>query len=83
MRAAGQAIGGMSPARLIDQTLAQTDVAMRIYDQYFGHPPYGSIAITQQPEGSISGQPWPGLVYLPISAFLDSDAALPAHGREQ
>jgi hypothetical protein len=71
MRGAAQAIGGMTPVRLLDQTLAQTDVAMRIYDQYFGHPPYGRIAITQQPEFNF-GQSWPGLVYLPISAFLDS-----------
>ena len=49
----------LSPLRLVDQTLAKTDVAMRIYDQYFGHPPYGRIAITQQPEFSF-GQSWPG-----------------------
>jgi aminopeptidase N len=70
MRAAAQALG-LSPLGLVNQTLAQTDVAMRIYDQYFGHPPYGRIAITQQPEFNF-GQSWPGLVYLPISAFLDS-----------
>jgi len=71
LKPAAQVIGGLTPVRLIDQTLAQTDVAMRIYDQYFGHPPYGRIAITQQPEFNF-GQSWPGLVYLPISAFLDS-----------
>jgi len=71
LKPAAEAIGGMTPVRLMDQTLAQTDVAMRIYDRYFGHPPYGRIAITQQPEFNF-GQSWPGLVYLPISAFLDS-----------
>ena len=71
LKPAAEAIGGMTPVRLMDQTLSQTDVAMRIYDQYFGHPPYGRIAITQQPEFNF-GQSWPGLVYLPISAFLDS-----------
>jgi len=70
MRLAAQALA-LSPLRLVDQTLAQTEVAMRIYDQYFGHPPYGRIAITQQPEFNF-GQSWPGLVYLPISAFIDS-----------
>ncbi len=71
LKPAAEAIGGMTPSRLIDRTLAETDVAMRIYDQYFGHPPYGRIAITQQPEFNF-GQSWPGLVYLPISAFLDA-----------
>ena len=33
--------------------------------------PYGRIAITQQPEFNF-GQSWPTLVYLPISAFLDT-----------
>jgi aminopeptidase N len=33
--------------------------------------PYGRIALTQQPEFSF-GQSWPTLVYLPVSAFLDS-----------
>ena len=71
LKPAANAIGGLVPTRLLDQTLAQTDVAMRIYDQYFGHAPYGRIAITQQPEFNF-GQSWPGLVYLPISAFLDA-----------
>lgn len=71
LKPAAEAIGGMTPARLIDKTLAETNVAMQIYDHYFGPPPYGRIAITQQPEFNF-GQSWPGLVYLPISAFLDS-----------
>jgi hypothetical protein len=71
IKPAAEVIGGMTPARMIDTTLSQTDVAMRIYDQFFGHAPYGRIAITQQPEFNF-GQSWPGLVYLPISAFLDS-----------
>jgi hypothetical protein len=68
--ASGQ-IGGMSPVRLLDQTMSQTNVAMQIYDRFFGHPTYGRIAITQQAEFNF-GQSWPGLVYLPISAFIDS-----------
>jgi hypothetical protein len=71
LKPAAEAIGGMTPSRLIDRTLAETNVAVQIYDQYFGHAPYGRIAITQQPEFAF-GQSWPGLVYLPISAFLDA-----------
>ncbi len=71
LKAAESRIGNLSPSRLLDQTLVQTDAAMRIYDRFFGHPPYGRIAITQQAEFNF-GQSWPGLVYLPISAFLDA-----------
>jgi aminopeptidase N len=60
-----------SPSRLIDKTLAETQASMRIFTDWFGPAPYGRIAITQQPEFSF-GQSWPGLVYLPMSAFLDS-----------
>jgi hypothetical protein len=60
-----------SPSRLIDKTLAETQASMRIFTDWFGAAPYGRIAITQQPEFSF-GQSWPGLVYLPMSAFLDS-----------
>ncbi len=58
------------PSRLIDQALNETNVSMRIYSQWFGAAPYGRIAITQQPQFNF-GQSWPGLVYLPLSAFLD------------
>jgi aminopeptidase N len=63
-------IGGMSPSRLTDQALNETKVALQIYDKYFGRPPYGRIALTQQPDPDF-GQSWPGLVYLPLISFLD------------
>jgi aminopeptidase N len=44
---------------------------MHVFTQYFGALPFGRIAITQQPQFSF-GQSWPTLVYLPVSAFLDS-----------
>src|SRR5262249_27568341 len=42
-----------------------------VFEQFFGKIPYGRIAITQQPQFNF-GQSWPSLVYLPVSAFLDS-----------
>ena len=45
--------------------------AIRCFSVWFGDAPYGRIAITQQPAFNF-GQSWPTLVYLPISAFLDS-----------
>jgi aminopeptidase N len=71
IKGAASQIGGLSPVRLLDQTLSQADAAMRIYDRFFSHPTYGRIAITQQAEFNF-GQSWPGLVYLPISAFFDA-----------
>jgi aminopeptidase N len=67
----GSAVEGTSPSRLIDQGLVETQNALRLFDRWFGRPPYGRIAITQQPEFSF-GQSWPGLVYLPMSAYLDA-----------
>ncbi len=64
-------MGKTSPSRLNDQIIAQTQTAIRIFDHWFGRAPYGRIAITQQPEFNF-GQSWPGLVYLPLSAYLDS-----------
>jgi aminopeptidase N len=71
LRKAEDEIGGASPTRLLERTLAETQLSLRLFERWFGRPPYGRIAVTQQPEFSF-GQSWPGLVYLPLSAFLDS-----------
>jgi len=61
----------MSPSSLSERAMVDAQNAMRIFTNYFGEAPYGRIAITQQPQFS-SGQSWPTLVYLPLSAYLDS-----------
>ena len=68
-----EAPGGenMSPSRLLDSAMAQAQNAMRVYSNMFGKSEFGRVAITQQPEFAF-GQSWPSLVYLPVSAFLDS-----------
>jgi hypothetical protein len=66
-----ESIGGMSPSRLIDNTLIEAQNSIRIFNHWFSPAPYGRIAITQQPQFNF-GQSWPSLVYLPLSAFLDS-----------
>ena len=71
MRAAGDSIGGMSPSRLNESAMVDAQNSMRIFTHWFGEAPYGRIAITQQPQFNF-GQSWPTLVYLPISAYLDS-----------
>jgi hypothetical protein len=67
----GRLTGKMTPSTLLDSAMAQTRGALLIFERYFGRPPYDRIAVTQQPQFSF-GQSWPGLLYLPLSAFLDS-----------
>lgn len=64
-------IGGMSPTRLIDKAIVETQNSIRIFNNWFSEVPYGRIAITQQPQ-PFFGQSWPTLVYLPIISFFDS-----------
>lgn len=66
-----EGIGGMSPARMMDQGIVEAQNSMRIFTNWFGPAPYGRIAITQQPQ-MFFGQSWPTLVYLPIISFFDS-----------
>ena len=73
-------VGSFTPSRLMDPILAESENALRIYSAWFGKPVYARIAITQQPEFGF-GQSWPTLVYLPISAFLDSTQRVRLMGR--
>ena len=67
----GQGFGVMSPSAMADNAAVDAENSIRLYTHYFGELPYGRIAITQQPQFNF-GQSWPTLVYLPVSAFLDS-----------
>ncbi|MCX6621049.1 MAG: M1 family aminopeptidase, partial [Acidobacteria bacterium] len=64
-------IGGLNPSLLLERILGETEASIRIYNRFFGPLPYGHISITQQPQANF-GQSWPTLLYLPLSAFLDS-----------
>lgn len=61
----------LSPSAMAESALVDAQNAIRLFSAWFGEPPYGRIAITQQPAFNF-GQSWPTLVYLPVSAFLDS-----------
>jgi hypothetical protein len=63
--------GSMTPSALAQNAMVDAENAVRCFTAWFGDLPYGRLAITQQPEFSF-GQSWPTLIYLPISAFLDS-----------
>jgi aminopeptidase N len=61
----------MSPTAMMDRTMSEAQGSMQLFTSFFGPSPYGRVAITQQPAFNY-GQSWPTLVYLPVSAFLDS-----------
>jgi len=67
----GNALTGMAPGAMTKYALDQTRAQMQLCTYYFGKAPYENIEVTEQPNFA-SGQSWPNLVYLPISAYIDS-----------
>lgn len=67
----GNALAGMAPGSMTKYALDQTRAQMQLCTLYFGKAPYDNIEITEQPNFGF-GQSWPNLVYLPISAYIDS-----------
>jgi hypothetical protein len=68
---ASQALSSMAPATMTKYALDQARAQMQLCTYYFGKGPYENVYITEQPNFSF-GQSWPNLVYLPISAYIDS-----------
>jgi len=64
-------LSGMAPSAMTKYVLDQARAQMQVCTIYFGKAPYENVAITEQPNFSF-GQSWPSLVYLPISAYIDS-----------
>jgi hypothetical protein len=64
-------LGAMSPAAMTKYALDQTRAQMQLCTYYFGRGPYNNVDVTEQPNFNF-GQSWPTLVYLPISAYIDS-----------
>src|SRR6266481_6047998 len=65
------ALEAMSPIAMTKYALEQTRAQLQVCTLFFGRAPYDNIEITEQPNFSF-GQSWPNLVYLPISAYIDS-----------
>lgn len=66
-----RALASMAPHAMTKYALEQTRAQMQLCTYYFGKIPYDQISITEQPDFAF-GQSWPNLVYLPISAYIDS-----------
>ena len=69
--AESEVTGAILPARLMDKTISEAMAAVQIYEAFFGKSLFGRIALTQQSAFNY-GQSWPTLIYLPLSAYLDS-----------
>jgi len=65
------ALASMSPKSMAEYALQQTRAQLQLCTYYYGKSPFDHIYITEQPNFSF-GQSWPNLVYLPISAYIDS-----------
>jgi hypothetical protein len=65
------ALGNMSTTPLLKKALAEAQVSIQLYSDYFGPPPFGRLAVTQQTACNY-GQSWPGLVWLPICYLYDT-----------
>jgi Peptidase family M1 domain len=65
------ALGTMSTLALMKKAMAEAQVAVDLYTDFFGDAPYKRLAMTQQTAGDY-GQSFPGLVYLPITYFFDT-----------
>src|SRR5262249_45284098 len=74
------ALAAMAPSGMTKYGLDQPRAQMQLCTHYFGRNPYGHIEITEQPNFSF-GQSWPNLVYLPISAYIDSTQRWMLFGR--
>jgi len=68
---AGGSLGNMNTVLLNKKALAEGEVSLQIYFDFFGPVPYKRLEITQQTATNF-GQSWPGLVYLPMSYLFDT-----------
>jgi len=65
------ALGNMNTTPMQKKALADGEISMEVYTDYFGPIPFKRLAMTQQTACTF-GQSWPTLVWLPICAFYDN-----------
>jgi Peptidase family M1 domain len=70
-RNGGMALGSMSTTGLNKKALAEGELAVELYTEYFGPSSFSHLQITQQTACNF-GQSWPGLVWIPICYYFDS-----------
>ncbi|MBZ5537764.1 MAG: hypothetical protein LAO31_17550 [Acidobacteriia bacterium] len=67
----GSILGSLDTTGMMKKVLAEGQLSISLYSNYFGPLPYKRVAMTQQTADNF-GQSWPTLVYLPISAYWDA-----------
>jgi Peptidase family M1 domain len=67
----GVTLGSMSTTGLNKKALAESELAVQLYTDYFGPSQFSQIRITQQTACNF-GQSWPGLVWIPICYYFDN-----------
>jgi hypothetical protein len=67
----GVALGSMSTTSLNKKALAESELAVQLYTDYFGPSLFKHMQITQQTACDF-GQSWPGLVWIPICYYFDT-----------
>jgi len=67
----GVALGSMSTVSLNKKALAEGQLAIQLYTDYFGPSSFTHVQITQQTACNF-GQAWPGLVWIPICYYFDT-----------
>jgi hypothetical protein len=64
-------VGGVSTGALNKKALAEAQLAVSLYSDYFGPPMFKHLQITQQTACDY-GQSWPELVWLPVCYYFDN-----------
>jgi len=67
----GVALGSMDTTTLNKKALAEGQIAVQVYTDYFGPSSFKRVALTQQTACNF-GQSWPQLVWIPICYFFDT-----------
>ncbi|HEY4765398.1 MAG TPA: M1 family aminopeptidase [Candidatus Sulfotelmatobacter sp.] len=70
-RSSGMALGTMSTTGLNQKALAEGELAVQLYSQYFGPSLFKHLQLTQQTACNF-GQSWPELVWIPLCYYFDT-----------
>ena len=65
------ALGTMDTRSLMKRALAEGQLSIELYSDYFGSIGYRTLSMSQQTACNF-GQSWPGLVWLPICSYFDT-----------
>ena len=67
----GVTLGTMNTTTLNKKALAEGELAVQLYSEYFGPSLFKHLELTQQTACNF-GQSWPGLVWIPICYYFDT-----------